>query len=190
MVPSHRQPLEPMPSPSVLTARLVGIGLNFDCEPELDADIEATLAFASIAGMLESQTRTLCVLTTWLGVHQRCLDARHPHDLVCDQACDRVLAYWASIAHWLRADTRFAPLEALYLGPPLDLYPFGTDFQIKRRGEDARFVHSKLRVAAGTLRDRPTDVLSPIQLARCRSGYRHRMSMCDRLGDSTLTTVA
>ena len=35
----------------------------------------------------------------------------------------------------------------------------GTEFQIKRRGEDERFLGSKLRVPKGTLRDRLEDVL-------------------------------
>jgi len=167
--------METMLPHSVLTARMVGIGLNFACDAEVDADIEATLVLASVAGMVGNETRTLCVLTTWLGVHHRFLNAQLLCALVGAQTSDRVLAYWASIAHWLRDDTRLAPLEALYLGPVLDLFSFGTDFQIKRRGEDARFFQSKLRVPAGTLRDRLSDVLSPVELARRHSDYRHRM---------------
>ena len=36
-----------------LTARMVGIGMNFAAEPRVDADIESTLLHASELGMLE-----------------------------------------------------------------------------------------------------------------------------------------
>ncbi len=53
----------------------------------------------------------------------------------------------------------------------------GTAFQITRRGEDVRFVGSKLRVPAGTLRDRAEDVLPPHVLVRRHAGYRNRVLM-------------
>ena len=53
----------------------------------------------------------------------------------------------------------------------------GTDFQIKRRGEDERFVGSKLRVPSGILRDRAADVLSPDVLVKRHAGYRNRVIM-------------
>ena len=55
--------------------------------------------------------------------------------------------------------------------------PTGTEFQVKRRGEDERFTGSKLRVPKGTLRDRHEDVLPPEVLVRRHAGYRNRVLM-------------
>ena len=57
------------------------------------------------------------------------------------------------------------------------MLPTGTEFQIRRRGEDPRFSGSKLRVPNGTLRDRIEDVLSPEALVRRHAGYRNRVRM-------------
>ena len=61
----------PRPPANVLTARMVGIGMNFAAAPERDADLESTLAHAAQLGMDEGDLRVLSVLTTWLGVHRR-----------------------------------------------------------------------------------------------------------------------
>lgn len=173
-----RSPIpEPTPSPEVLTARMVGIGLAFAAEPEVDADIESTLVFASVVGMDEDDLRVLSVLTTWLGVHHTHVNADRLVRLVSDQPSARVRAYWAAIATWLHKDRRFARLSALYDGPPVELLPAGTELQITRRGEDDRFVGSKLRVPSGTLRDRAADVLAPNVLVRRHAGYRNRVLM-------------
>lgn len=166
-----------MPSYEVLTARMVGIGLNFAAEPEVDADIESTLVFASVSGLDEGSLRTLSVLTTWLGVHHTHLNTDRLVRLVSEQRSERVRAYWSAIARWLHKDRRLARLEALHEGPPVELLPVGTEFQIKRRGEDERFVGTKLRVPAGTLRDRAADVLAPDVLVRRHAGYRNRVLM-------------
>jgi hypothetical protein len=59
----------------------------------------------------------------------------------------------------------------------VDLLPKGTDFQIERHGEDPRLAGGALRVPGNVLRERPADVLSPPELARRHSGYRHRLIM-------------
>ncbi len=97
--------------------------------------------------------------------------------LAAAETSERVRAYWAAIASWLAKDRRFARLNTAYDGPRVDLLPVGTDFQLKRRGEDPRFVGSKLKAPAGTLRDREEDVLSPEALARRHAGYRNRLLM-------------
>lgn len=168
-------PPKQMPTPDVLTARMVGIGLNFAAEPEVDADIESTLVFASVAGMDEDDLRVLSVLTTWLGVHHAHVNVDRLVRLVGNQPSERVRAYWSAIASWLHRDRRFARLLGLYEGPPIELLPTGTEFQIKRRGEDERFVGSKLRAPSGALRDRAQDVLAPEVLVRRHAGYRNRV---------------
>ncbi len=168
---------EPMPSYEVITARMIGIGLNFAGEPDVDADIESTLLFASISGMEQDSLRTLSMLTTWLGVHHAHVNADRLIRLVGEQASDRVRAYWAAIAHWLKKDRRFARLEGFYDSPPVELLEVGTEFQIQRRGEDERFVGSKLRVPSSSLRDRAADVLTPDVLVKRHAGYRNRVLM-------------
>jgi hypothetical protein len=154
---------------------MVGIGMNFAAEPERDADLESTLVHASQLGMDDGDLRVLSVLTTWLGVHSAHINADRLVRLASAETSERVRAYWAAIASWLAKDRRFARLVASYTGPRVDLLPVGTDFQLKRRGEDPRFVGSKLKAPAGTLRDREGDVLKPEALARRHAGYRNRL---------------
>jgi hypothetical protein len=47
-----------------------------------------------------------------------------------------------AIATWLKKDRRLARLAGAYEGAPIELLPTGTAFQIKRHGEDDRFVDS------------------------------------------------
>ncbi len=168
---------EPTPASDELTARMVGIGLSFAASPHVDADIEGTLVHASTAGMVDGDLRVLAVLTTWLGVHHMHVNADRLVRLVGAQTSARVHAYWASIATWQEKDRRLARLAAIYNGAPVELLPTGTAFQIKRHGEDERFVDSCLRAPKGTLRDRPQDVLSPEVLVRRHAGYRNRVLM-------------
>jgi hypothetical protein len=51
----------------------------------------------------------------------------------------------------------------------------GTEFLIKRKGEDARFEGTCLRVPNETLRHRPSDILSPEELAKIHDAYRQRI---------------
>jgi hypothetical protein len=120
--------------------------------------------------MDDGDLRVLSVLTTWLGVHAAHVNADRLVRCVSDHASSRVRAYWAAVARWLGKDRRFARLAKLHDGPPIDLLPVGTEFQIARRGEDERFTGSVLRVPAGSLRDRDADVLSPESMVRLPGG--------------------
>lgn len=164
---------EPLPS-DVLTARMVGIGMNFAAKPVRDADIEGTLVQASSLGMDGADLRVLSVLTTWLGVHHAHVNADRLIRFVREHASQRVKAYWAAVASWLTKDRRFARLGG-YQEPAIDLLSVGTEFQLRRRGEDERFLGSKLRVPRGTMRDRVEDVLSQAALAKHHAGYRNRV---------------
>ena len=168
---------EPTPAPDELTARMVGIGMNFAAKAQADADIESTLVHASVLGMDEGDLRVLAVLTTWLGVHHTHVNADRLVRLVGANPSERVRAYWSAVATWLGKDRRLARLVVAYAGPPVELLPTGTEFQVKRRGEDERFTGSRLRVPKGTLRDRQEDVLSPEVLVRRHAGYRNRVLM-------------
>ena len=165
----------PAPTADELTARMVGIGMNFAAKPHVDAEIENTLVHASALGMEEGDLRVLSVLTTWLQIHHAHINADRLIRLVSAHPSKRVRAYWSAIATWLEKDRRFTRLTATYAGPPIDLLPTGTDFQLKRRGPDERFVDTKLRVPSGTLRDRTADVLPAEILIRRHAGYRNRV---------------
>ncbi|MCX5743452.1 MAG: hypothetical protein NT062_13240 [Proteobacteria bacterium] len=168
---------EPTPAPDELTARMVGIGMNFAAESEVDADIESTLLHASVLGMDAGDLRVLAVLTTWLGTHHAHVNADRLVRLVSVHPSERVRAYWVAIATWLEKDRRLTRLAGAYEGAPIELLPTGTEFQVARRGEDERFTGSKLLVPKGTLRDRHDDVLSPEVLVRRHAGYRNRVLM-------------
>lgn len=159
----------------VLTARMVGIGMNFAAEPEVDANIERTLLQSSSFGMEYGDLRTLSILTTWLGFHHACVNVDELGHMVREHRSSRVRAYWAAIGSWLKKDPAFARLNRLHGGSPVDVLPTGTDFQLKRRGEDERFVGTALRAPHGTLPDRAADVLTPALLARRHAGYRERL---------------
>ncbi|MEY4549065.1 MAG: hypothetical protein RL685_5260 [Pseudomonadota bacterium] len=165
------------PSPTELSARLSGIGMNLAVEPDVEAHIEETLLHASEVGMDAGDLRVLALLTTWLGVHHAHVNADVLIRLVAAHPSTRVKAYWAAVAQWLGKDRRLARFIASFDGPAVDLLPVGTEFQLARRGEDERFRETRLRVPAGTLRDRPEDVLSPVALVWQHRGYRNRVMM-------------
>jgi hypothetical protein len=164
------------PDEEALTRQLVGIGMAFAAPAEADANIENSLLFASVAGLDHGDLRILAVLTTWLGVHAPRVLADRLVQIVAQHPSARVQAYWAAIASWLAKDRRFARLAGTRRGAPrVDLLPAGTEFQVRRHGEDPRFSGSPLRVPANGLRDRPADVFEPAELARVHRAYRWRL---------------
>jgi hypothetical protein len=162
-----------------LTVDMVGIGMNFatgSARPNIaQPNIEDTLLFASIEGMEKPDLRVLAILITWFGVHSAWVNADRLTRLVSLTKSRRIRALWSALARWQQKDRRFARLGRLYRGPRLDLMETGTEFQIKRHGEDQRLKGSAIRVAANVLRDRPADVLSPADLARRHHAYRWRV---------------
>ena len=163
------------PQPDELTGAMVGIGMNFASRANPNANIEDTLLFSSIEGMERDDLRVLAILVTWFGVHAPWVNADRLTKLVSDIRAPRVRALWSALARWQSKDRRFARLAKVYTGPRLDLLATGTDFQIKRHGEDERFAGGPLRVPANVLRDRPADVLTPAELAKRHDAYRSRI---------------
>src|SRR5664280_335586 len=160
-----------------LTAAMVGIGVGFAATAALQPNIEDTLLAASIEGMEKDDLRVLSALTTWLGVHHQRVNADRLIRIVSERREFRVLAYWAAVAHWLKQDRRLSRLAQLAPKKRVILLRVGSDFQLKRRGEDPRFKGSVLIVPQGVLRDRRDDVLSPQQLASLHRGYFQRVQM-------------
>jgi hypothetical protein len=166
-----------LPQGDELTAAMVGIGMNFAAAPRPDANIEDTLLAASVEGLERDDLRVLAVLVTWIGVHGAAINADRVIAIVNEQASTRVRAFWSAIAKWRSKDRRFARLAKVYRGPQADLLPVGTEFQIKRAGEDERFAGSALRVPANLLRDREGDVLTPRELVTKHRAYRRRVML-------------
>ena len=164
-----------LPSGDGLTRAMVGIGMAFAAEANIDANIEDTLLAASLEGIERDDLRTLSLLTTWLDVHHPWVNVDRLTRAISSNESPRVLAFWAAVATWLRKDRRFARIARLHKGPRIDLLRVGTKFQIQRRGEDDRFIETPLRVPAGVLRKRASDVLKPAELAKRHRTYRHRV---------------
>ena len=165
------------PSEAQLTRAMAGIGMRFAAEPDWSANIEDTLLFASEAGMERDDLRVLSVLVTWFGIHAPWVNADRLVRITREHPSERVRAFWSAMGRFKGRDRRFARLEKVYEGPRIDLLRVGTDFQVHRRGEDARFEGSALRVPAGVLRDRVADILDPRALCGRHRAYRYRVMM-------------
>lgn len=163
------------PDAHQLTADMVGIGMLFGADPTDAPNIEDTLYFASREGLVAEDFRVLAVLTTWLGVHLRHVNADRLTTLVRQERAAKVRAYWAAVARWHRKDARFKRLAAGYRGPRQDALAVGQDYQLRRHGEDARFEGSSFRVDAKLLRDRSGDVMTEAELAAHHPVYRWRL---------------
>jgi len=160
-----------------LTSAMVGIGMNFAAEGTAQPNIEDTLLYASVEAMERDDLRVLAVLATWFGVHASWVNADRLIKLVAEQKSPRLRALWSTLARWQEQDRRFARMIRLHRGPALDLLAAGTDFQIRRHGEDPRFKGTALRVPANVLRDRAADALTPSELVKRHHAYRYRVMM-------------
>ena len=166
-----------IPDASSLTAALAGIGMNLTSSSKLrqEPNIEDTLLFASAEAMEKSELRVLALLVTWFGVHFPWVNADRLTRLVLAHPSTRIRALWSALARWKRSDRRFTRLAKAYKGQRIDLVGTGSDFLIRRDGEDPRFENTPLRVARNVLRDRAHDVLPPRQLAVHHYAYRYRV---------------
>lgn len=151
--------------------------MGFAATAASQPNIEDTLLAASIEGMEHDDIRVLSALTTWLGVHHQRVNADRLIRIISARKEQRVLAYWAAIAHWLNGDRRLVRLSELAPTQRTHLLRTGSAFQLKRRGEDLRFEGSALVVPQGVLREREADVLAPQELAARHRVYFQRVQM-------------
>ena len=174
---AYSRTIEPtaLPQGEDLARRLVGIGFVLSGPRERNPIIEDTLIAASIEGMERDDLRVLALLTAWLEEHHPWVNADRLVRVADTLETLRTRTYWAAVAHWLSADRRFARLERLHRGRRRDLLRTGTAFQVRRRGEDLRFVGTPLRVPAGVVRHRASDILTPSELAQKHGAYRQRI---------------
>ena len=164
---------EPL-SAAVVACRFAGLGANLAVVPETDAPIEETLVAVSLLGMEEDDLRLLSLLAHWLELHRAHLHAERLVRQVAAERSPRVRAFWAAIGS---RDRRLGRLVPLHEGEPIDLLRAGSVQQLARRGEDPRFAGTALRVPAGTLRSRESD-LQPVALVVARhAGLRNRVKM-------------
>jgi hypothetical protein len=154
---------------------MVGIGMRFAARAQREPNIEDTLIAASIEGVVRDDLRVLAILTTWIQVHHPWINADRLWRGIEQQSDARVRAYWSAIGHMLAKDRRFARLQGVYRGPRVDLLRTGSEFQVRRRGEDIRFAQGPLRVPSEVLRDRVEDVSEPSSLAKRHRTYRYRV---------------
>jgi hypothetical protein len=145
--------------------------------PARDPNIENTLLFASVDAMERNDLRVLAVLVTWFGVHRAWVNADRLTKLASASKAPRVRALWSALAAWQGHDRRFARLAKIHPKSEVDLLAAGTEFQIRRNGEDPRFSGGPLRVPGNVLRDRPKDILTPTELATRHRAYRFRVMM-------------
>ena len=176
---AHSRTIEPLtlPEGASLAGRLVGIGIGLAGRGAKDPTIEDTLLAASIEGMENDDLRILALLTTWLDIHHPWVNADRLVRAAGTVEHARTRTYWAAVGAWLAGDRRFARLQRLHRGGRTALLRTGTSFQVRRRGEDPRFVGTPLRVPAGVLRDRPSDIRTPSELARVHRTYRQRVHL-------------
>jgi len=158
-----------------LTQSMTGIGMLFAVKADYDANIENTLYFASIDGMENPDLRTLSMLISWIDIHSRWINVDRLTRLIEKNDSVPVNAFWTAVALWKKKDRRFHRLSKRYSGKRFALELSGSDFLIRRHGEDPRFRDGPILIAANVLRDRKTDVLSPSELAKRHSVYRWRV---------------
>ncbi len=169
------QSLSLYPLGDELTTKLNGIGFKLGGNTEKNPNIEDALIAAALEGM-SGDFRVLALLTDWFSLHfervniDRLIRALK---LVRDR---RAKVYFSAVGCWLQKHQGFKKLSKIYRGEDIFLGLNKSHlFLIKRNGEDPRFKNSKLRVANGTLRNRPDDILTPTQLAKIHSDYYYRI---------------
>jgi len=156
---------------------MAGIGMAFAATPSPAPNVEDTLFAASVEGMDRDDLRVLSVLLQWLEVYQPWINADRLFRAVSTSDSPRVRAFWAAVGLWLGKDRRLARLARLHEGARVDLLREGSSFQLRRRGEDPRFEGTPLRVPAGVLRRRASDVHPPEEMAKRHPGLRFRILM-------------
>jgi len=162
-----------------LTSDMAGIGMNFNADPNREANIEDTIYFASIDGMTKMDLRTLSVLVKWLESYYRWINVGRLTRIVDWCEHDRVKAFWTAVAIWKSTDIRFKKLSQIYKGPRVEVIPppFDSSFHYTRHGENPKFKGGPLGAPANVLRDREMDVGSPENTSDFNLYIRYRIMM-------------
>jgi hypothetical protein len=159
-----------------LTADMIGIGMAFAGDGSVDPNIEDTLIAASIEG-IKGDYRVLSLLTDWLDIHIKIVNADRLIRLVDKINDSKVKLFWLAVSQWKSKEHRFAKLKrkAYRLRrTPLNSH---IDFQIKKYGEDERFQNTKLIVPKHLLRHRPNDIMPAEYMVKHHLSYKYRVQM-------------
>ena len=162
-------PLDDIPS------MLASIGCNLNAIPIVNADIEYTLYKASKEALKNLDFRTLSLIVHWIEIHGSIVNVPRLKRLLVTSSTE-TQRLWRAIAEWRQEHHKWQSL--LRLNSPVerwDLLPVGTDFQISRKGEDPRFMGTKLRIPNGLLPIREGDVFSPKYLIHNHPTYANRV---------------
>ncbi|MBW1811162.1 MAG: hypothetical protein JRJ87_23425 [Deltaproteobacteria bacterium] len=162
-----------------LTSDMAGIGMHFNAFPNREANIEDTIYFASIDGMIGKDLRTLSVMVKWLESYYRWINVGRLTKIVSCCEHDRVKAFWTAVAIWKNTDIRFKKLSQIYKGPRVEVImpPFDSSYHYMKHGENRRFSDGPLGVPANVLRDREMDVVPPDKTAIDNLFVRYRIMM-------------
>ncbi len=160
-----------------LTSALISIGIKLKGKRRSKYYIIEDVIFsASIEGIIEEDYRVLSLLTDWISIHGRMINVDRLVKLVAGCSFEIVRRYWKAIAEWQSTDHRFDKmLKGARISGKGDLLVTGTDFMIRKNGEDERFKNSVLRVPRLTLRERLGDICTPEELSRINHLYRYRL---------------
>lgn len=167
------------PSGDALASDLAGIGFRFaSVKPNQNPNIEDALIAGAIEGLEREDFRILSMLTDWFEIHGEWVNVDRLVRAVKKLKSDRVMAYFAALGEWKKADPRYKKLSALHRGGRVSLGCADSySFLVSRNGEDERFQATCLLVAKGHLRRRPEDVLSPKKLALRHHDYYWRVCL-------------
>lgn len=157
-----------------LSSALVGIGIKLSGKEVCNQNIENVLFYASVEA-LTGDYRLLSLLVNWIDIHSDRILVDRLYHLVKELGDEKQKAFWSGVACWKSIDPRFSKLKKLYEGNRIELLGVGTKFQVSTKGEDERFKNSPIIVANKTLRERPSDIMSPNILAKKHLAYYYRV---------------
>lgn len=158
-----------------LTRDLIGIGFRLKGKANSNPNIENSLLASSFEGMA-GDLRIVSLLVDWLDIHHPRINVDRLFRILKEVDEARVLAFWSAIGKWKSADRRFSKIAKLYKGKRVPLLSSGTEFHVQRSGEDLRFKDTPLLVPQGAgIRHRPSDILTPHELAKKHLIYYHRL---------------
>ncbi len=160
-----------------LNSALISIGIRIAGQKSLtDFNIEDVLISASIEGICQEDYRVLGLMVDWIEIHGKLINVDRLAKIVSILNDEKVRRFWKAISQWQSKDIRFKKIgKVSKIRGSADLLDVGTDFLIRKNGEDERFKGSALRVPNLTLRHRLDDIHSPQTLSQINLFYRFRL---------------
>jgi len=159
-----------------LTSALISIGVRLSGQKsKRPVNIEDVLLSGSIEGVLQEDYRVLGLLVDWVEVHGRMINVDRLISIVEAYNNIKIKYFWKAVGESQKVDPRWKKTKNFKVEGRVDLLESGTDFLVKKNGEDERFKNTSLRVPKLTLRHRLEDIQTPVTLAKMNSFYRARL---------------